>query len=258
MWYTILILLALDVGGLLLVYALLRDRVRRATTAEAQVAEVRDEMSRLVVELNSTTDRNIALIEDRIASLNDLLAAADKKIGLLHREMEKHDVGTQVYSRLVEGRQGRVAPVAPPPRRLAGAEDDEGTRAPGAAERQLEAPGPRGREAPREAAASASAAPGGRARSREAPRATDRREPVAPPAPLAVELSEMPAEPRRGAESGSRGPGREAAAEGPDLGERVLMLHRAGFAAPLIASRVGAPVGEVELIISLEQRKGRA
>jgi hypothetical protein len=37
-----------------------------------------------------------------------------------------------------------------------------------------------------------------------------------------------------------------------------MMLYRAGFSASLIASRVGAPVGEVELIISLEQRKGQA
>jgi hypothetical protein len=251
-WYTILILLALDVGGLLLVYALLRDRVRRATTAEAQVAEIRDEMSRLVVDLNSTTDRNIALIEDRIASLNDLLAAADKKIGLLHREMEKHDVGTQVYSRLVEGRQGRGAPVAPLPRWsgangpvVAGTE--AGATGPGAPEPRREAPAPRERDAPREAAASAPAASPGRARPREAPRAPEPREIPEPLGPLAVELSEIPGR--------AREPEPPAA---PDLGERVLMLHRAGFAAPLIASRVGAPVGEVELIISLEQRKGRA
>jgi hypothetical protein len=215
MWYTILVLLALDIGGLLLVYVLLRDRVRRATTAEAQVAEIRDEMGRLVVELNQTTDRNIALIEDRIASLNDLLAAADKKIGLLHREMEKHDVGTQVYSRLVEGRQ--VRSVAPP-------------------ERTAEPQGP----AP--AAARGPGTPGAGAPA-----------PSAPPSPLAVELSEMPPrqpERRRGQDQGAQ--------ETPDLQQRVLMLHRAGFAASLIASRVGAPLGEVELIISLEQRKGSA
>ena len=93
MWYTVLITLVLDVGGLLLIYALLRDRVRRATSRDAHIAEIRDEVSRLLVELNRTTDRNIALIEDRIASLNELLSSADKKIGLLRRETEKHDVG---------------------------------------------------------------------------------------------------------------------------------------------------------------------
>ncbi len=76
----------------------------------------------------------------------------------------------------------------------------------------------------------------------------------APPAPpsLAVELAERP-----GQRPPLRPPGGQRGPEG-DLQQRVLMLHRAGFSTALIAGRVGAPVGEVELIISLEQRKGRA
>jgi len=38
--------------------------------------------------------------------------------------------------------------------------------------------------------------------------------------------------------------------------QMVLSLHRAGISSALIASRVGAPKGEVDLIISLAQRKG--
>jgi len=49
-----------------------------------------------------------------------------------------------------------------------------------------------------------------------------------------------------------------AAGKPPDIQQRVVMLHNAGFAASLIASRVGVPLGEVELIIALQQRKGRA
>ncbi|MBE3065448.1 MAG: hypothetical protein IMZ69_10585, partial [Spirochaetes bacterium] len=93
----ILILLAVEMGGLLVIYAVLRERVRRGISDAAQSQELRDEVSRLVVELNQTTDRNIALVEDGIASLNESLARADKKIGLLRRESEKHDMGMQVY-----------------------------------------------------------------------------------------------------------------------------------------------------------------
>jgi type IV secretory pathway VirJ component len=200
MWYTILILLVVDVGGLLLIYALMRDRVRRATQASSQIAEIREEVSRLLVELNQTTDRNIALIEDRIAILNDQLGAADKKIGLLRRESEKHDVGTQVYSRLAEAKARTAAHVARP------------------------------REARRDAAADLFVGSG--QASEQSPS-------------LAVELSQGPARPREGDRA-------------PDMHERVMMLHRAGFSASLIASRVGAPLGEVELVISLEQRKGTA
>jgi len=211
MWYTILIMLVVDLGGLLLVYVLLRDRVRRATTANAQIAEIRDEMSRLVVDLNQTTDRNIALIEDRIASLNELLSAADKKIGLLRREIEKHDLGTRMYGRLAGGQPSRAA----------------------------------GAAAPRNA------------------------EPIGAPIMVPAEPAE-PAEPagtRGGAERAA--PAAEIGADGkpsltvelserPNLHQRVMMLQRAGFASPLIASRVGAPLGEVELIISLERQKGQA
>src|SRR5208337_2590276 len=105
MWYTIMITLVVDVGGLVLVYMLLRDRVRRAASAESRISEIREEVSRLLVELNQATDRNIALMEDKITVLNDAISTADKKIGLLRRETEKHDVGSQIYSRLAEGRR---------------------------------------------------------------------------------------------------------------------------------------------------------
>ncbi len=198
MWYTILITLVVDFAGLLLVYVLLRDRVRRATSVDSRVAEIREEVSRLLVELNHATDRNIGLMEDRIAALNEVISTADKKIGLLRREIEKHDVGSKIYSRLAEGRPNR-APVTQGPERAAAADS---ARKPAEAPRSPE-PGP----------------------------------------PLAVELSEKPRQPPEGA---------------TDVHQRVMTLYRAGFSPSLIASRVGAPMGEVELIISLEQRKGTA
>jgi uncharacterized small protein (DUF1192 family) len=197
MWYTILITLVMDIAGLLLIYAVVSDRVRRATNAASQIAALRDEVSRLVVELNQTTERNVALVEDRIASLNELAIAADKKIGLLKREIEKHDVGARIYSRLAE-------------------------------ERQVSAGGrPGSPSAGQTGAAGAAGTP-----------------------PLSVELSEKP---RRDDEM--RGvPRRDD--ERQELRQCVMMLHRSGFPASLIANRVGMPAGEVELIISLEQRKG--
>ncbi len=200
MWYTVLITLVVDLGGLVLVYLLLRDRLRRAASSEARVAEIREEVSRLLVELNQATDRNVALMEDRIAVLNEALSTADKKIGLLRRETEKHDVGSRIYSRLAEGR---------PPR-------------------------PREAEETRETAA--------------APPAPAAPEPVAVPVPAAAPAPA--AGPPLAVELSGRAAG--------DLHQRVMMLFRAGFSPSLIASRVGAPVGEVELIISLEQRKGQA
>jgi hypothetical protein len=203
----ILVLLAVEIGGLLVIYAVLRERVRRGTAAAAQSQELRDEVSRLVVELNQTTDRNIALVEDGIARLNEVLARADKKIGLLRRESEKHDMGMQVYSRLAEGRS---------------AVGQGGTAAKGAG--SAAAKGAGGAAANGAGSAAANGAGGAEG------------------------------------EPFSAGPGqaRAAPAEFVDAHEQVLRLARGGFAPSLIAARVGIPLGEVELIISLERRKGQS
>ena len=218
MWYTILVTLIIDVGGLFLMYALLRDRVRRATSAAAQIAELREEVSRLVVELNQTTERNVALLEDRITGLTDLLAASDRKIGLLRREIERHDVGAQVYSRLAEG---------------------GGKRAPGGTA-GASVQGDRGRRQPPQ--------------------------PVESAPSLSVELSSAaehsggarPAE--RDAQLARQAPGARTGGEGGGIGkddvhQRVMMLSNSGFSANLIATRVGIPLGEVELIIALERQR---
>ena len=274
MWYTILITLVVDFGGLLVVYLLLRDRVRRATSVESRMSEIRDEVSRLLVELNQATDRNIALMEDKITALNEGISTADKKIGLLRRETEKHDVGSQIYSRLAEGRHARAElatpgrSVAEPPR--AEAVLSETRAAQFASRRRLghEHAGPAG-DGDAESA-EYRAAEGGFGAAEGGFGAAEANPPADAPGgigdahsgPLAVELSERAQSTayRGGESTGYRGSesARSRGADGHDVRQRVMMLYRAGFSASLIASRVGAPVGEVELIISLEQRKGQA
>jgi len=265
MWYTILITLVVDFGGLLVVYLLLRDRVRRATSVESRMSEIRDEVSRLLVELNQATDRNIALMEDKITALNEGISTADKKIGLLRRETEKHDVGSQIYSRLAEGRHARAElatpgrSVAEPPR--AEAVLSETRAAQFASRRRLghEHAGPAGdgdaeSAEYRAAEGGFGAAEGGFGAAEGGFGAAEGGFGDAHSEPLAVELSE------RAESTGYRGgeSTRSRGADAHDVRQRVMMLYRAGFSASLIAGRVGAPVGEVELIISLEQRKGQA
>ena len=234
MWYTLLIILVIDVGGLLLMYALLRERVRRATSAAAQIAELRDEVSRLVVELNQTTERNVALLEDRITGLSDLLAAADRKIGLLRRENEKHDVGAQVYSRLAEGPSRGVSAPAP-------VEGD----------RRSDRPKRSGQPTPElsvelsgslDAAARLTAATADEGMSRES---------VAGPG------GEQADRDTPGTRRSSRAQTRtEGSRIGQDaMHQRVMTLSNSGFSATLIAARVGIPLGEVELIIALERQR---
>jgi len=226
MWYTILITLVADLGGLVLVYLVLRDRLRRAASSEARVAEIRQEVSRLLVELNQATDRNVALMEDRIGSLNDAISTADKKIGLLRRETEKHDVGSRIYSRLADGRPLPAEPQEPRP-------------TPGTAPAAATVASPLAVELSELAPARAA----GTARGRSA----------------GVGAAEASRPDRPGGDASAvRDVGGRGSPRSGDLQQRVMMLFRSGFSPSLIASRVGAPVGEVELIISLEQRKGQA
>jgi len=162
-----LAVVAIQILGFVLILIFLRRWLRRNANAEAVTRKVREELSSLLVELNKTTEQNISLIEDKVESLNRLIERADKKIGLLKRETEKHEVSRAVYSRINE------------------------TRPPAAA-----------------------------------------------------------AEPGSG-EAGVR-EGRPAG-----LAEKVMKLYREGFSAGVIAGHLGTTVGEVELIISLQEEKGR-
>jgi DNA-directed RNA polymerase specialized sigma24 family protein len=236
MWYTILITLVVDFGGLLLVYMLLRDRVRRAASSESRIGEIRDEVSRLLVELNQATDRNIALMEDKISVLNEAISTADKKIGLLRRETEKHDVGSQIYSRLAEGRHRRTATSTP----AAAANPPAGK--PHAAVAVAESAEYRTAEANPPSTSAGGFGGAESAEYRTAEGGFGGADPTPSTPPLSVELSEQ----------------NTRSAAPPDPRQRVMMLYRAGFSPSLIASRVGAPLGEVELMIALEQRKGQA
>jgi hypothetical protein len=105
-----LLLLAAVAAGYLIVYLVLRRKISRTLAAANVLREVREEVNRILVELNQTTHRNVSLLEDRIASLAELLARADKKIALARREAEKQELAEKLYSELA----ARRAPSAPP------------------------------------------------------------------------------------------------------------------------------------------------
>jgi hypothetical protein len=135
-----LLLAAAVAVGYVLVYFVLRRKIARTLAAATVLREVREEVNRILVELNQTTHRNVTLLEDRIASLTELLARADKKIALARREAEKQELAERVYSELAGRRQGPgtafAEPGAPP----------AGRSAPAPAEA---APGPQGEADPR-------------------------------------------------------------------------------------------------------------
>ncbi len=112
-----LLLLAAVAAGYAVVYFTLKKKIARTLAAATVLREVREEVNRILVELNQTTHRNVTLLEDRISSLTELLGKADKKIALVRREAEKQDLAGRLYSELA-GRQQEAAkaePVQPAP-----------------------------------------------------------------------------------------------------------------------------------------------
>ncbi len=210
MGWTLTAVLAVDLVVLAGFWLLMRRWVARRLAAPRQAADLGDEVGRLVTELNQAAERNVMLLEDRMTALNDLLAAADKKIGLLRREIERHETAAGVYVRLATP-SVRAAVVT-------AASDRTG-----------------GERVPASAAAPAVAAPRVN---------TDER-------PAVANANSAAADGRHA------GPVDEQAAA-PDprtvMRTEIGRLARAGLEASAIAARVGAPLGEVELILWLEQR----
>jgi len=155
-------LLGMNLVFLLFLFRYFQHRMDRRLSSPELLEKVRREIGGMITELNMTTERNIGLIEERLSVLKETLDRADKRILLMKREAEKHEVGAQVYDRI---RRNREQP------------DDE-----------------------------------------------------APP----------------------REEGRK-----PVSYQEVVDLHGKGISPGVIAARLGATVGEVELIISLRDRRSR-
>ena len=99
---------ALAIVGYFIVYLILKAKLHKSVDPKVVLESIREEVDRIIVELNSTTDRNITLLEDKVQNLSTLLEQADRKIGILRREIEKHELSGKIYSELAEKRGQQV------------------------------------------------------------------------------------------------------------------------------------------------------
>lgn len=97
----IVLIISLIIGGFVITFLLLKKKVMELVNPGSIIGEIRKEIDQIILELNRTTDRNIGLIEDKINSISDLLSKADKRILILQRENEKHNL-TQNYSNIIK------------------------------------------------------------------------------------------------------------------------------------------------------------
>ncbi|MFW5784004.1 MAG: hypothetical protein ACOCY8_05755, partial [Spirochaetota bacterium] len=78
---------AITVILVVVAYLVLNRNIRTRTSQQTALDEIKREVGAIITELNSTTERNIELIEDRIASLERLIEQADKRVGVLRRDL---------------------------------------------------------------------------------------------------------------------------------------------------------------------------
>ena len=86
----LVVLVATQIVGLVVLYFLLRRYLGRRAAAAVDLVELRSEVDGLLAELNGTTERNIALLEDGIRRLEALLRRVDR-----HRAKMPSSDGTQ-------------------------------------------------------------------------------------------------------------------------------------------------------------------
>ena len=201
--------------------AWVRARVNAVLGSDAELERVRREIGALIVELDASADRNITVLEDRLASLKELVATADRRIASLDKEASRRHAEAAVYDRL-----GRFSE----PR-------------PDTASREKASRGFPGAESPRPGADRPEQGPAEPARDRasEAPRPATA--PVSESVPESVPFIRFSDKP--------------LPIEEP-FADKVVALSRRGFSSDIIAARLKATMAEVDLVLSLErERAGR-
>ncbi len=92
----ILVLLAVQV----LMFLYFRLQIRKELSRENRIENVRREIEQLIIELDSTTDRNVAILEDRIELLKEKVKEGERIIRLIETEGEKRERIVPLYTEL--------------------------------------------------------------------------------------------------------------------------------------------------------------
>ena len=96
----IIIFAAVNAAFLIFIFFFFKARIDKRLRSNETLQVVREEISGLIVELNQTTNRNVEIIEERIERLKEITQRADKRIGLLTKEIGKKEKETEVYTSL--------------------------------------------------------------------------------------------------------------------------------------------------------------
>jgi hypothetical protein len=97
---TFLFIIACQLVSFLVLYLLLKKRLDKQYSHDAQIGKIEKEVEKIITELNRTTERNIGILENKILEIENLMTSTDKRLGVLKRESEKHDLSQKIYANL--------------------------------------------------------------------------------------------------------------------------------------------------------------
>jgi len=233
----LLIVVGIQLVFCILVVVWLRYRLAKFFSDTNTVESVRQEVNSLLMELDASAERNISIIEDRLAQLRQVLSEADKKILLVSQETKNRHKENDVYSKLgklpAAFRSGDVF---------------------GGAVSQPEAanvnPTSLTGSANRDAQLGLVSSAAGTVTANDSPYAFGRKIQSTATAQVPEASPEVP---------GSQVPfvrlGGAQARAAAGFVDQVLDLYRQGFTATVIASRTAATTAEVDIVIAMEQMR---
>ena len=208
-----------------------RADIRARTSEERFLSELREEVNSILKSINETTDRDISLIEEREKNLRKLLEEVEKRLKVYIREVEVRREAENAYRELGKNRYRF-------PQDLRSKSDSR-------SESDSRKSDSRGESETRDEAESHGEL---KTRDETAARPDVQQE-------AALHVNSAPAYPipefRIKPQSAQDKP-----PENPlTMGEQIHSLVRAGFSVPVIASRLGISIAEVEFAAALLERR---
>jgi hypothetical protein len=86
---------ALFLSGFSFLY--LRSYIKRRTGAERILADFQDEVDKIIAGIDSATDRNLSLVEDKLNALKEAVKQADQRIAVYARELDRRSTQEEKY-----------------------------------------------------------------------------------------------------------------------------------------------------------------
>jgi len=193
--------------------------IRRKTAVTQMLADYREEVGRLIAEIDVATDRDSILVEERIKILRQLLEDTDKRIAVYIREVQRSRDGEAMYTSLGRGIRAALD-TRPPPQEQPAVFTGEMAPSHGTAPREAPEPTTENESAP------SNKAPSGKKRGTKAK-----------PSEEAVEQEKA-----------------DASSEKSKLKVQVAKMSAQGVPPQEIASKLGISIAEVDLALSLLHR----